>query len=252
MTATEVEVLGDYFLEQRQERIGNKLAGLKMQIFWNIDVAKVCQNVGYYAESQSYISYYISYSECDRSVNGAKPKSLDEGGLYESLCNDWPYSWGEYKKYDKDSQILYIETSVRCMTELIFNTFNALQDEAHCCLFDRLPNLKAVRITYKDTEGNIIGGATLDFRYWARMIQIESVPIEVYDRFFEEWQELSLKYESKLITKKEFETKSRENNEMESSLKAQYYQEKWLELFPLLRDWHLDEELPLLTEDFNL
>ncbi len=248
MTATEVEVLGDYLLEQIPEMQGFEPQGLKMLIYWNINVARTSQDAGYYEESQSYNSFW----ESGKRANGAKPKSLSEEGLYESLCNDWPYLFGEYKKYDKVSQVLYAETRVRCMTELIFNTFNALQEGARCCLFDRLPNLKAVRITYKDTEGKVIGGATLDFQYWAEMIQIKSVPIEVYDRFFEEWQELSLRYKSKLITEEEFETSSREKEQIESNLKAHYYQEKWLKLFPLLKDFTLDKELPLITEDFNL
>ncbi len=248
MTATEVEILGDYLFEQLSGTLGYEPDGLKMLIYWNVNVAEVCQKAGYNAESQSYNSFW----ESGKRASGAKPKSLSEGSLHESLCSDWPYLLSKHKKYDHDQQILYVETSVGCMTELIFNTFNALYDGLRCCVFDRLPNLKAVRITYKDIEGNVIGGATLDFQYWAEMIQIRSVPTEVYDRFFEEWQELSLRYKSKLITEEEFETKSRENEEIESNLKAYYYQEKWLKLFPLLKDFTLDKELPLITEDFKL
>jgi len=247
MTATEVEVLGDYFLEQRQERIGNKSAGLKMQVFWNIDVAEVCQNAGYYAESQ----FYNSYWECGRRVSGANPKYLDEDGLYKSLCNDWSeFFFGEYKNYDKNLQISYVETPVRCMTELIFNTFSALQDGLRCCVFDRLPNLKAVRITYKDTEENVIGGATLDFRYWAKMIKIESTEID--NKFINERETLFLKYDSKLITEKEFYTQNEHIEKRYQEVQANYYQKKWLELFPLIKDFSLDKELPLRTKDFNL
>ena len=248
MTATEVEVLGDSLLEKAQKRFGKVLEGIKIQVYWNSEIAQTCVDLGYNAESQVYNSFW----ERGKRVRGAKPRSLDEEGLYESLCNDCLVFSCQYRGYHIESQVLYIEASVECMTELIFLTFCALHDGFRCCAFDRLPDLEAVRIIYKDVDGNDIGGAMVDSRYWAEMIQIQSVPTEVRDELYKEWEELSSRYKSKLITEAEYEGQLEIYEEKASNVKANYYQQKWLELFPLVKEFRLDRELPLIAEDFRL
>jgi len=215
MTSAELENLGDEIVNTRRQQTSTYFSGhnLKIQVYWNYEVAKICLEKNYNGDTQFYNAFgkqgeRISYS----GLSSQTPKTLDDKDLFESLCkNDLLYLGAKNVSYDVDNQILNMENLVRSKEELIFDTFTLLGDGLRGCLFDKLPRLRNVRIIYTNKKDIIIGEATFDLNYWAEMIGIET-------------------------------------SESESYLES--YLNKWEKLFPLITSFRLYEELPVTTEDF--
>jgi len=252
MTTTELEVLGDYILDQKNAS-QIRVVGLKMAVYWNKEVAEVCMDAGVNYESLFYNSYWDVGERGGLGVEN--PKSLDDRGLYDYIVKHELYALhAKPLEYDTINQVLYLELSSRCMIELIFNTFQALGGGLRCnCLFDGLPNLQQVTIIYKDSEGNEIGYGNYNFEYWQRLVLSAPFSFEMECEYTDKLLQLHLKYKSKLITKHEYQTQSKYLRDVYNEQKLQYYQGKWLKLFPLItnKDFQLNKRLPLIHKDFR-
>ncbi len=248
MTSTELEVLGDYI--QKELAPNRPSFVLKIEDYWNRRVAETSMA----AEMHHSSFFYNSSHEIGNRVlfgDKCEPKSLDDMGLYdyflrEGLC----FYRVKPLEYDTKNQVLYLELPVKSMIELIFDTFEALGQSTRVCVFDRMPNLQKVTIIYKDSQGNKIGYGNYDLQYWQELALSDLFSFEKECDYTDKLLQLNLEYKSKLITKHEYQTQTKYLRSAYNEQKLQYYREKWLELFPLIKDFSLDKELPLTTEDF--
>jgi hypothetical protein len=151
-------------------------------------------------------------------------------------------------EYDTKNQVLYLELPVKSMIELIFDTLEALGQSTWVCVFDRMPNLQNVTIIYKNSQGNEIGSGTYDLQYWQELSLSDQFSFEKECDYTDKLLRLNTEYKSKLITKEEYEAQTRSLRNAYNEQKLRYYREKWLKLFPLIKDFSLDRELPLTTE----
>lgn len=241
MTKAEAELVGDDFLEEVHRDVSS-VTGLKMSIYWTRRVGQACLANDNDAESQ----FYNSFWDRGKRVSGAAPRAFDEVSLYKAYMDD--NSWlhfGKLPEYDAGSHMLRYTVPVETMIELIYRTFAVLHDTGRDSPFDRMPRLKAVRITYTDKAGQEIGGATYDFKYWSAMRGIVSVPYEVSNQGLDEEWELGKRREAKLITEKEFKRQFKAHRQLYNEIKSQHYEDKWLKLIPLVKGFTLEKELPL-------
>ena len=253
MTTTELEVLGDYILKQKAANRGGFVPVLKIQVYWNREVAEVCMDAGVNYES---LFYNSSWDVGDRGGRGVEnPKSLDDRGLYDYIVKHEFYALhAKPLKYDTINQVLYLELTSRCMIELIFNTFQALGGSLRRnCLFDGLPNLQQVTIIYKDSEDNEMGYGNYDFEYWQTLIQRDTRLSEMMNDLWDKLDRLEYKYKSKLISKHEYQMQTKHLREAYNERRTAFYHEEWLKLFPLItnKDFQLNKRLPLTHKDFR-
>jgi len=255
MTTTELEVLGDYILKQKVANQGGvvpfALKTLKIEVYWNRRVGETSMAAGMHHDS---LFYNSSWDAGKRGGGVENPKSFDDMGLYNYLLkNGLSWGWAKPLEYDTKNQVLYFELPVKSMTELIFCTFQVLDNGLRSCLFDGLPNLQQVTIIYKDSEGNEIGYGNYDFEYWQRLELSDPFSSEMESDYTDKLLQLDLKEKSKLITEDEYQTQSKYLRDIYNEQKLQYYQGKWLKLFPLVtnKDFQLNKQLPLTHKDFR-
>ena len=251
MTTTELEVLGDYILKQKVANHGGVVPfALKIEDYWNRRVAETSM----VAEMHHSSFFYNSSHEIGNRVlfgDKCEPKFLDDRGLYDYFLRDGLcFYFVKPLEYDTKNQVLYLELPVKSMIELIFHTFEALSQSTWVCVFDRMPNLQKVTIVYKDSQGNEIGYGSYDLQYWQGLALSDLYSFEKESDYTDKLLQLNLEYKSKLITKHEYQTQAKYLRSAYNEQKLQYYREKWLKLFPLIKDFSLDKELPLTTEDF--
>lgn len=251
MTTTELEVLGDYILKQKVANHGGVVPfALKIEDYWNRRVAETSMA----AEMHHSSFFYNSSHEIGNRVlfgDKCEPKSLDDRGLYDYFLRDGLcFYFVKPLEYDTKNQVLYLELPVKSMIELIFHTFEALSQSTWVCVFDRMPNLQKVTIVYKDSQGKEIGYGSYDLQYWQELVLSAPFPFEKESDYTDKLLRLNTEYKSKLITKEEYVARSKSLRNAYNEQKLQYYREKWLKLFPLIKDFSLDKELPLTTEDF--
>jgi hypothetical protein len=253
MTTTELEVLGDYILKQKVANQGGVVpSALKIEVYWNRRVGETSMAAGMHHGSLFYNSCWDIGERGGLGVEN--PKSFDDMGLYNYLLkNGLSWGWAKPLEYDTKNQVLYFELPVKSMTELIFCTFQVLDNGLRSCLFDRLPNLQQVTIIYKDSEGNEIGYGNYDIHYWQSLMLSPPFPFEVENDYSDKLFQLDLKYKSKLITEDEYYTQLKYLRDVYNEQKLQYYQGKWLKLFPLVtnKDFQLNKQLPLTHKDFR-
>jgi len=246
MTSTELEVLGDYI--QKELAPNRPSFVLKIEDYWNRMVGETCMA----AEIHHSTFFYNSSHEIGNRVlfgDKCEPKSLDDMGLYDYFLRSGVcFYYVKPLKYDTKNQVMYLELPVKSMIELIFHTFEALSQSTRDCVFDRMPNLQKVTIIYKDTQGNEIGSGNYDLQYWQELALSDRFSFEKECDYTDKLLRLNTEYKSKLITKEEYEAQTRSLRNAYNEQKLRYYREKWLKLFPLIKDFSLDRELPLTTE----
>lgn len=218
MTLTELEAFGDRLRKKYpQSNV------LKIQVYWNLNVAQFCIGQEYNGDSQCYISALEKGRRAQYSVRLGEPTSLNDDDLYQFFCknNHFWHAW-EPVGFDSQKQIVYLKTTVDDMAYLAWHTFRLLGNSARGCLFDRLPNLKFVKIDYFDSENKKIGEGYFDFNYWVKMISVNN-------------------YYSKMTELKGPDAIYGNPDEVNIAM--------WEELAPLIKDFYLIKQLPKIKRN---
>jgi hypothetical protein len=179
MTLAELEAFGDSLLKKYHPS-----ATLKIQVYWNPDVAEICVKQNRLGQTQFYNSFHEKGKRAYYTAQSGEPKSFCDEDLYQFLYKNtlyFPYAWAKPVGFNAQKQVLHLKTTVKNMAWLAWETFQLLGDRYSGCLFDKLPNLKFVKIDYYDSNNIKIGEGYFDLKYWAKMISIS----DIYDKMAE-------------------------------------------------------------------